>query len=153
MMINEKIFEQRRKYRYNSMKQETRNPLPGTRNIEEFKFDFENLKVYQKSLDFIDRVFEIYRCLDQGYKISLGSNLLRAALSVANNIAEGNDKKSAREKCRYMTISSDSARECVSVINVLNRQDMIDSKVYQKLRNDVREITSMLRGLITSSSP
>ena len=118
---------------------------------EEFKFDFENLSVYQKSLDFIDRIFEVYKKLDSEYKYSIGNNLIRAGLSIANNLAEGNGKKSKKEKRRYFDISSDSTRECVSVFNVLERQKLIDNQAYCNLRKYAREITSMIRGLISSN--
>ncbi len=74
---------------------------------EERLFDFENLKVYQKSLDLIDDIFEVYKSLDRDYKISVGSNLVRAGLSIANNLAEGNGKKSPKEKkdiLKYLSI-------------------------------------------------
>lgn len=119
-------------------------------NVEEFTFDFENLMVYQKTLNFIDNIFIVYKVLDSEYKYSIGSNLVRAALSVANNLAEGNGKRSSKEKKRYFDIASDSARECVSVMNVLKRQKMIDGKIYLGMRRDAREITSMIRGLTDS---
>ena len=118
--------------------------------MKDFEFDFEKLKVYQKSLDFIDKIFKIYKNLDQEYRYAIGNNLIRAGLSIANNIAEGNGKKSKKERQRYFNISSDSARECVSVFNVLKRQDLIKYNDYLELRADAREITSMLRGLIDS---
>jgi len=118
--------------------------------MKDFEFDFEKLRVYHKSLDFIDKIFEIYKNLDQEYKYAIGNNLIRAGLSIANNIAEGNGKKSQKEKQRYFNISSDSARECVSVFNVLKRQRLIKHDDYLELRRDAREITSMLRGLIDS---
>jgi hypothetical protein len=31
--------------------------------LEDFEFDFEKLKVYQKALEFIDSIFEIYKAL------------------------------------------------------------------------------------------
>ena len=116
--------------------------------MDDFKFDFENLKVYQKALDFIDKVFKIYNQLDQEYKFSVGNNLIRAALSIANNLAEGNDKKSLKERDRYFEISSGSTRECVSVFNILKRQNFLESELYLKIRSDAREITSMIQGLI-----
>ncbi|MDD5423298.1 MAG: four helix bundle protein [Candidatus Omnitrophica bacterium] len=117
--------------------------------MSDFEFDFEKLKVYQKSLDFIDEVFVIYKSLVQDYKFSIGSNLIRAALSIANNIAEGNDKYSSKERVRYFEISSDSARECVSVLNILKRQKLINDNKYFILRKNAREITSMIHGLAT----
>lgn len=117
---------------------------------DDFEFDFEKLQVYQKALSFIDEIFVIYKQLGQDYKISIGSNLIRAALSVANNIAEGNDKQSKKEKIRYLRISSDSARECVSVLNVMKRQTLITVQNCTGLRRSAREITSMLHGLIQS---
>jgi len=38
----------------------------------DFKFDFEKLKVYQKSLDFIHEIFKIYKRLPREYKYTVG---------------------------------------------------------------------------------
>jgi four helix bundle protein len=83
-------------------------------------------------------------------KYPLGDNLIRAALSIANNIAEGNGKVSKKEKNRYFGISLDSARECISVLNVLKRQDLVSEAKYRECRRDGREITNMMHGLINS---
>ena len=118
--------------------------------MKEFGFDFEKLNVYQKALDFIDKIFEIVKNLPREYRYSLGDNLLRAALSVANNLAEGNGKKSKLEKNRYFGTSLDSTRECISVFNVFKRQSLIKEDNYQEVRSDAKEITSMIWGLINS---
>jgi len=104
--------------------------------MEEFKFDFEKLNVYQKSLEFIDKIFQIVKNLSREYKYSLGENLIRAGLSIANNLAEGNGKKSKKEKNRYFGTSLDSARECVSVFNVLKRQGLIKEDKYNEVRSE-----------------
>lgn len=114
---------------------------------ERREFGFERLKVYQKSLVFIDGVFEVYRELPNEFRYSVGSNLVRAALSVANNIAEGSDKESKKERARYYQISSDSVRESVSVLIILDRQKMLSQVLYDRLRDQAFEITSMLGGL------
>lgn len=117
---------------------------------EDFQFDFERLKVYQCALRFIDKIFEVYRKLPKEFKYFIGSNLLRAGLSIANNLAEGSGKKSKKEKARYYGTSLDSARECVSVFNVLVRQSFLDKTTFKDLRSDSREITNMITGLINS---
>ena len=116
----------------------------------DFQFDFEKLNVYQKALDFIDEIFKVYKKLPHEYRYSLGHNLIRAGLSISNNLAEGNGKQSKKEKNRYFGISLDSTRECISVFNVLKRQKLILEDIYQKLRLDGREITNMIHGLINS---
>lgn len=128
---------------------ETRNQSTETREAE-FIFDFENLSVYKKSLVLIDKIFKVYKTLNTEYRFSIGNNLVRAGLSIANNLAEGNGKKSTKEKKRYFDIASDSTRECVSVFNVLKRQNIIEDKLYKEIRIDAREVTSMIRGLIES---
>ncbi len=122
------------------------------REMNEFVFDFEKLKVYQKALGFIDEIFDIMKELPREYKYSIGENLLRAGLSIANNLAEGNGKKSKKEKNRYFSTSLDSARECVSVFNVLKRQQLMREDKYKEIRSEAKEITSMIWGLIGSES-
>ncbi|PIQ85472.1 MAG: hypothetical protein COV74_08255 [Candidatus Omnitrophica bacterium CG11_big_fil_rev_8_21_14_0_20_45_26] len=120
--------------------------------MQEFKFDFEDLKVYQKALVFIDQIFKVVKEIPKEYRYSIGENLIRAALSIANNLAEGNDKISGKERFRYFRTSSDSARECVSVLIVLEQQGLIEKELYWELKSQAREITSMVKGLIKSSS-
>jgi len=113
-------------------------------------FDFEKLNVYQKALDFIHKTFAIYKKLPKEFTYTVGDNLVRACLSIANNLAEGSGKKFKKEKARYYGTSLDSARECISVYNVLRREELIEEDIYQQIRAQAHEITSMLCGLIKS---
>lgn len=117
---------------------------------KDFKFDFEKLKVYQKALDFIHEIFKIYKQLPPEFKYTIGGNMVRAGASIANNIAEGSGKKSNKEKKRYYSISLDSTRECISVFNILLREELINEECYLKMRIRGKEITSMLFGLMES---
>ena len=113
-------------------------------------FDFEKLNVYQKALDFIHGIFKIYKKLPQEYRYSIGDNLIRAGLSIANNLAEGSGKKFKKEKARYYSTSLDSTRECISVLNVMLREALIEEILYTSMRQQAIEITSMLYGLLNS---
>lgn len=113
-------------------------------------FDFERLIVYQKALRFIHNILEIYKKLPREFKHTIGDNLVRASMSIANNIAEGSGKRSKKEKIRYYSTSLDSTRECVSVFNVLLQEKLMEETIFKQLRQDAKEITSMLYGLINS---
>jgi four helix bundle protein len=55
-------------------------------------FSFEKLLVYQKAVDFADRVCERTENFGRGYSF-LVNQLNRAALSISANIAEGNGRE------------------------------------------------------------
>lgn len=114
------------------------------------EFDFEKLIVYQKSLELIHNIILIYKKLSREFQYTIGDNLIRAGMSIPNNLAEGSGKKFKKEKARYYATSLDSTRECISVFNVLFKEGFIERQIYEKLRADAREITSMLCGLINS---
>jgi four helix bundle protein len=52
-------------------------------------FMFENLQVYQKAVDFADKIAGSTETFPRGYYF-LVDQLNRAALSIATNLAEGN---------------------------------------------------------------
>ncbi len=54
-------------------------------------FMFENLEVYQKAVDFADRIASKTEAFPRGYYF-LVDQLNRAALSVVTNLAEGNGR-------------------------------------------------------------
>ena len=58
-------------------------------DMNEEKFDFEKLKVYQKALDYVDFVYEITRRFPNTEIFSLSDQFKRASLSIPLNIAEG----------------------------------------------------------------
>jgi len=57
--------------------------------LSDDRFDFENLKVYQKSLDYIDFVYEITEKFPIEEIYSLANQFKRASVSICLNIADG----------------------------------------------------------------
>lgn len=76
----------------------------------------------------------------------------RAALSIVNNIAEGSDKRSQKEKAKYYSIALDSARECIPMLSICKDQALIDKQAHDFLRADCFEVCRMLRGLLRSAA-
>jgi four helix bundle protein len=73
---------------------------------------FEDLIVWQKAHEF---VLAVYRFTDEFPKseiYGLTSQLRRAAVSVAANIAEGFKKSGKPDKARFLNISQGSIEEC-----------------------------------------
>ena len=116
----------------------------------EYVFDFERLAVYQLALKFITKAFKIYRELPREYRYSIGGQFTRAALSIANNIAEGSGKISKAGKAQFYHIALNSGRECVPMITLLLSEEQITKEEYQNLRLDCIHICNKLGKLIVS---
>ncbi|MBN2406797.1 MAG: four helix bundle protein [Elusimicrobia bacterium] len=114
----------------------------------EYIFDFEKLDVYQKALQFVNRIYRVYNSIGKEYQYSIGIQFTRAGLSVVNNIAEGSGKKSKKGKIQFYGIALSSARECVPMITLLLTEKQISKEEYSSLRSACVYICNMLGKLI-----
>jgi four helix bundle protein len=115
-----------------------------------FEFDFEKLNVYKTSIANFRKVLALTRSLPRDLQFSLADQLRRAALSISNNIAEGSGKESKKEKAYFYSTSLHSARECIPMFTILYEEQIVGENDYVQFRQNIVEITSMLRGLIGS---
>ncbi len=111
-------------------------------------FDHEKLKVYQSALDFVVFTGSILTNLPKG--VAAWDQLDRASTSIALNIAEGNGKFTAKDRCRFFDIARGSALECAAVLDVLVRRKKVEEEVAEVGKAMLVEIVSMLVGLIKS---
>jgi four helix bundle protein len=76
------------------------------------KFKFEDLNVYQKSLDFVDSVYFQIKEFPKSETYNLSSQFRRAATSIPLNIAEGQGNTNLQFN-RFVMIAKSSINECV----------------------------------------
>ncbi len=77
-----------------------------------YYFKFEDLIMYQKDMDFADLVNDQITKFQKEETYRLASQFIRAADSIALNIAEGSSSSKPSFN-RYLQIAWDSAHECV----------------------------------------
>ncbi len=117
--------------------------------MDEEKFDFENLKVYQKALEYVDFVYEMTRNFPKAEILSLTDQFKRASISICLNIAEGSGGSKV-EFNRFLKIARRSIRECVAITEISCRQKFIGGNVKQQSRSHCSELSRMVNGLIKS---
>lgn len=110
-------------------------------------FMFENLQVYQKAVDFADRVAVLTESFPRGYYY-LVDQLNRAALSIATNLAEGNGRFTKPDRKNFFTIARGSVQECVPLLEIASRRGFVTSADHQALKESLEEISRMIAGLI-----
>ena len=116
--------------------------------MEEERFDFENLKVYQKALEYVDFVYKSIKNFPKS-EFSLSDQYRRAAVSICLNIAEGTGGSDA-EFMRFLKIARRSIRECVAITEIAFRRNFITSDDKKKSRDLCMELSKMTSGLINS---
>jgi four helix bundle protein len=118
------------------------------KDIDE-KFDFEDLLVYQKSLEFVDFIYKMTANLPERETYGLSDQFKRAAVSICLNIAEGSGGSKA-EFQRFLIISRRSASECIAATEIAYRQGFISIDERMVSRERCREISKMPNGLLKS---
>jgi four helix bundle protein len=116
---------------------------------EEYIFDFEKLNVYEMGIEFVREIFRITKKLPTDFQYSLGDQIRRASLSIVNNIAEGRGKVSKKEKSQFYRISLSSARECIPMLTILDKEKIILESEVDNLRKNCIHICNMLGKLIS----
>jgi four helix bundle protein len=110
-------------------------------------FAFENLNVYQKLVDFADKICELTSRFPRGF-FFLANQMNRASLSISTNIAEGNGQFTKAERKHFFGIARGSVQECVPLLELAKRRSLVTSEADTHFRENLEEIAKMLSGLI-----
>jgi four helix bundle protein len=110
-------------------------------------FMFENLLVYQKAVDFADRIASHTESFPRGYYF-LVDQLNRAALSIATNLAEGNRRFTKPDRKNFFTIARGSVQEFVPLIEISKRHGFMSDSDHSNLKAQLEEMAKMISGLI-----
>lgn len=81
-------------------------------------FAHEKLRVWQDARVLIGKVYEMTRKLPKSETFGLASQLNRAAVSVACNIAEGNARTSSKDQAHFSQLAFSSLMETDCLITV-----------------------------------
>lgn len=110
-------------------------------------FAFENLQVYQKAVDFADRVLPRTEHFPRGYGF-LANQLNRASVSIAANLAEGNGRFTKADRKHFFGIARGSIQECVPLLELALRRRLVEGEEHEQLRERLEELGKMISGLI-----
>lgn len=110
------------------------------------KFRFLEWEVYKDAKKLMNLVLGIVKAPPKEYRFDMGSQLVRSALSVVLNIAEGSGKKSDKELNRYFEVALGSLYETLAASDVLYDNKLITKKAFEELFKMVESISNQLGG-------
>ena len=113
-------------------------------------FDHEKLDVYRLSIEYVGETFE-FAATRSGLHRHSRDQWLRAAQSIPLNIAEGNGKRSLKDRSRFFDIARGSALECSAIQDVLLISGAISNETSDPMKARLKRIVAMLTRLAMRS--
>ncbi|MBE7503868.1 MAG: four helix bundle protein [Verrucomicrobiales bacterium] len=120
-------------------------------NTPQVYFDHEKPVAYHRSIQFVVWAGQLLEKVAS--KRAVHDQLDRASTSVPLNIAEGNAKYTAPDRCRYFDTARGSALECAACLDVLVAKGQFTTDQVLEGKAILHETVSLLVGLIRSISP
>ena len=119
-------------------------------------FKFEQLDVWQLSLEYSDLIYDIADKLPDSERFNLKSQITRAATSVSLNIAEGSTGQSDLEQNRFLGLALRSLIETVACQRLITRRKYVADEAYlnqldTKAQELAKRISAFRKSLVSSN--
>lgn len=95
---------------------------------DDYEFKFERLEVWKLSLEYLDLCYAIAEKLPRQEEYNLKPQLMRAATSIALNIAEGSTSQSDPEQVRFLKMALRSFVETVACRRLVQRRGYVNAE-------------------------
>lgn len=112
-----------------------------------YKYSFENLEVWQLSRKLVEKVYRLAKDFPADELYGLTSQLKRAVISVASNIAEGSARKSKRDQGHFYQIAYSSLMEVACQLMISVDLKLVDEDQHQLIKQEIFELSNKLNAL------
>jgi four helix bundle protein len=108
--------------------------------------NFRELKIWQRSLDFVVDVYQITNQFPAEEKFGLISQQRRSAVSIPSNISEGAGRGTNPQFKHFLEISMGSCNELITQLELSYRLAYISSEKKDVLIDEANQIYKMILG-------
>lgn len=116
----------------------------------DYLFAFEKLDVWKLAKEFSIEMYKITKNFPPEERFGLVSQMNRAAVSVASNIAEGSARKGLKDKANFYQIAYSSLMEVTSQLLIAKELGFIQEDSHKTLRLTIHELSNKLNALYNS---
>jgi len=100
--------------------------------------------IWKRSVDLAVNCYELTKHFPQSKLYGLTSQIRRAAVSVAANIAEGYGRRTKNEYLQFLHISLGSLRELDTELIIAKRVGLASANLFTPLINEVEEMQKIM---------
>jgi four helix bundle protein len=109
---------------------------------------FRNLRIWQKGKELAVDIYKITNSGKFQRDFGLRDQIRRSAISIASNIAEGDERDTNKEAVRFFHIAKGSLAELSTQIQIAMEIDYLDKTVFVDLDCRLRELGRMIGSII-----
>ncbi len=114
--------------------------------------NFKELRVWQDSIELATEIYRISRQEPFSRDFGLRDQIQRAVVSIASNIAEGDERRTNRESVYYFNVAKGSVAEVITQLYIANHVGYIDMATLENLEDKTEKIRASLKKLIKTRS-
>ena len=111
---------------------------------------FRDLIAWKKAIELSRKIYNVTRFFPKEEIFGMTSQMKRAVVSIASNIAEGQGRNSTGEFLQFLGISKGSLYELETQLIISQEIGFITKETSDNLLSDCEEINRLLRGLMYS---
>ena len=119
----------------------------GTAESKKKVESYQDLVVWQKSMDLVVAAYRLVAALPSNERYELGAQIRRAAVSIPANIAEGFGRWHSKEFVHFLLIANGSLKELETHLLLAKRLDFFNSEQLNSPMALAQEIGRMLAAL------
>jgi len=108
---------------------------------------YRDLLVWQRAMDLVEATYRLAARLPPDERFELSSQLRRAAISIAANIAEGHGRAHTGEYLWFLSVAKGSLMELETLAIAAQRLGLAPRTVTEQILGSTAELGRMLAGL------
>lgn len=110
--------------------------------------NYNELLVWQKSIDLVEEIYKLVKLLPQEEMYGLSNQMRRAAVSIPSNIAEGQQRTSTKDFVRFLSMARGSKAELQTQCYICVRLNFLTKEQIRPVMDLLAEIGKMINSLI-----
>ncbi|MCG8448039.1 MAG: four helix bundle protein [Pirellulales bacterium] len=107
----------------------------------------EDLEAWQRSIDLVDRVYDLARKLPTDERYGIVTQIQRAAISVPANLAEGCGRDTTKDFLRHVSIARGSLAEVSTFLTIIRRRKFVAESELKPIESELQTVGRLISGL------
>lgn len=118
---------------------------------------YKELNVWKKSIEIVNRIYEITERFPHKENYGLSSQMQRAAVSIPSNIAEGFVRGHTAEYRQHLRVALGSCAELDTQLVIVGEREYTSQteilSIQKELEYESRMITNLIKSLMLNAKP